>query len=182
MIRNVRLPKPLDRLIQQLPTCEQEQLCHALGDAFADAGITIEGRRMDAVVGRGYSVWAVPTPQLTNLTQELAATLAVWATGGKQAAIAVAAMRVVWPLLASWRMRTRLLPDQAEVLRVLIKAPKGDGWRLDEILARLPTDSVLSEQDVVRLMSELRSLTDASGDATSWKVHEREARFWVSGI
>lgn len=181
-VLHVRLPRELEVLIRGLPEPEQDKFRHAIAAALLDAGVGSIGTRMDSVTAVGHSHWAIPAPQLTTVGQELSTVLATWLAGGPTVAITVAVTRAVWAVCVGAGTRTKLSPEQAVVLRVLKRAPKGEGWPLTEVVANLPDGLGLSETDVTTVLSELGGLTDVSGKPVTWKIHEQDQRYWTSGI
>ena len=153
--RHVRLPRELLALLAPVPEPEREAVRAAICEALSDAGIQVTGVRTDAI-GRGpnYDEWAIPTGQLASLkekifdviTQYIAGELIV--PGGWKLAVASVVSKAAWSVLATFRARTLLSHEQAELLRVLIKAPPGEGWNVDDLVSRLPGNAQLSASDV----------------------------------
>ena len=179
---HVRLPRELVSIIDTLPEDQRGPARFALQDALLDADIPIRGVRMDAVVAVGHDYWALTTPQTQSLAKDLSIAFAVWQTGGLTPAIATAFTQAIWQTVVCWRTRTKLSPDQALVLRVLKHAPKGEGWKLEELVEHLPANTELTALEVESIIVELRGLLDTTGDAITWKVHDRNGRFWSSGV
>ena len=65
---------------------------------------------------------------------------------------------------------------------LIVPAPPGEGWNVDDLVSRLPGNAQLSASDVQTILTELRGLLDVQGNTPSWKVQEREGRFWSQGV
>ncbi len=181
--RAIRLPDVLEKLCASLPDdVQRDTVRDALVDALVDAEVAVRSARFDSVVAVGYSFWAVPYPQASVLAERLATAAAVGIVDSKAVGFAAVLSALVFQILASFRARADLSSEQAIVLRTLKKAPKGEGWSLGDVVARLPHDLQLTEDNVEATVAELRSLLDATGKPVAWTVHQRDGRFWTSDI
>lgn len=180
--RAVRLPEPLTTFVGSLSAAECSAVCDGLAEAFADAGVTVHSTRFDSMHSVGYSTWALPAPEATDVVAKLTTVATHWAAADAKVGLAVAAALAVFQVIASFRTRVALDLQQAAVLRVLRKAPKGGGWEVDEIAFRVPAHFELEGRDVEDILLELQGLTNASGAPVTWAVREADGRWWTSNV
>ena len=189
--RSAQLPATLENLVSGLPDSTAAEVREGLATAFGEADVGILSRIQKSLIPvGGNDTWALPEIQAravkAALTQAgvvgtLVASAGSTTTLATLGSLASVVATLAFTAIAGFHARAELSLQQAAVLRVLRKAPKGAGWDVAEILSYLPQGD-LTTQDVEAIIGELKGMFDASGSPVTWTIHEQDGRHWSAGV